>query len=143
MHARQPPEPRFERERGGSARALVAAFFGVFIVVGIALALYWQRDRLRSVLVRNPATQAQREAAPSRPKISDRVGQAGQQGPSTNAPGSKEGEPAAAICEASTVEMGLSDWKSRREISEPVTTTSATCGVPAGGAGGGEAMGSP
>jgi len=99
MHARQPPEPRFERERGGSARALVAAFFGVFIVVGIALALYWQRDRLRSVLVRNPATQAQREAAPSRPKISDRVGQAGQQGPSTNAPGSKEGEPAATVAQ--------------------------------------------
>src|SRR5712692_4313406 len=53
----QTPEPRFEREGGGSARALIAAFFGVFIVVGIALALYWQRDRLRSVLVRNPATQ--------------------------------------------------------------------------------------
>jgi hypothetical protein len=99
MHARQLPEPRFEREGGGSARALIAAFFGVFIVVGIALALYWQRDRLRSVLVRTPATQAQREAAPSRPKISDRVGQGGQQGPSTNAPGSKEGEPAATVAQ--------------------------------------------
>jgi hypothetical protein len=91
-HARQFSEPSGERERGGSGRALIAAFLGVFVVVGIALALYWQRDRLRSVFVRSPATQAQREAAPSRPKISDRVGQAGQQqGPSTNAPGSREG----------------------------------------------------
>src|SRR5262245_42805237 len=69
-----------ERERRGSAKALISAFLGVLIVVGIALALYWQRDRLRSVFVRSPVTQAQREATPSRPKISDRVGQAGQPG---------------------------------------------------------------
>ena len=99
MHARQFSEPPVEREGGGSARALIAAFLGVFIVVGIALALYWQRDRLRSVFARNPATQAQREATPSRPKISDRVGQAGQPGSSTTAPGSKEGAPAAAVAQ--------------------------------------------
>jgi hypothetical protein len=98
MHARQLSEPPVERE-GGSGRALIAAFLGVFIVVGIALALYWQRDRLRSVFARNPATQAQREATPSRPKISDRVGQAGQPGSSTTAPGSKEGVPAAAVAQ--------------------------------------------
>jgi len=98
MHARQLSEPPVERE-GGSGRALIAAFLGVFIVVGIALALYWQRDRLRSVFARNPATQAQREATPSRPKISDRVGQAGQPGASTTAPGSKEGAPAAAVAQ--------------------------------------------
>jgi len=98
MQARQPPEPATEREGGGSGRALLAAFLGVLIVVGIALALYWQRDRLRSVFVRGPATQAQREATPSRPKISDRVGQAGQQGsPNGAQPGSKEGAPAAAV----------------------------------------------
>jgi hypothetical protein len=98
MHARQLPAPA-EREGGGSGRALFAAFLGVFIVVGIALALYWQRDRLRSVFVRSPITQAQREATPSRPKISDRVGQAGQPGSSTTAPGSKEGAPAAAVAQ--------------------------------------------
>ena len=98
MQARQPPEPATEREGRGSGRALLAAFLGVLIVVGIALALYWQRDRLRSVFVRGPATQAQREATPSRPKISDRVGQAGQQGsPNGAQPGSKEGAPAAAV----------------------------------------------
>ena len=99
MHARQLPGPPVGREGGGSAKALIAAFLGVFIVVGMALALYWQRDRLRSVFVRGPASQAQREATPSRPKISDRVGQAAQPGSSTTAPGSKEGAPAAAVAQ--------------------------------------------
>jgi hypothetical protein len=86
-----------ERERRGSAKALISAFLGVLIVIGIALALYWQRDRLRSVFVRSPATQAQREAAPSRPKLSDRVGQAGQQGSPATTPGSKEGTAGALV----------------------------------------------
>ncbi len=98
MHARPFSEPQVGRERRGSGRALIAAFLGVSIVVGIALAVYWQRDRLRSVFVRSPATQAQREATPSRPKISDRVGQ-GQQGSSTNAPGATEGGPIAAVAQ--------------------------------------------
>jgi hypothetical protein len=96
--ARQFSEFPVEPERRGSGKALIAAFLGVFIVVGIALALYWQRERLRSVFVRSPVTQAQREATPSRPKISDRVGQAGQQGSSTTTPG-KEGTAVAPVAQ--------------------------------------------
>ena len=99
MHARQFAEPPQERESGGSGKALVAAFLGVTIVVVFALALYWQRDRVRSVFSRSPVTQAQREAIPSRPKISDRVGQNGQQSAPAATPGTKEGTAVAPVAQ--------------------------------------------
>jgi hypothetical protein len=125
MQARQFPQPRAERERGGTAKAMIAAFLGVLLVVAITLALYWQRDRLRSMFARNPAAQAQREATPSsRPKISDRVGQAGQPGSSANTPGTQEGAPAAAVAQRVVLyEEDPADAQGKRYVGSVVWRT--------------------
>jgi hypothetical protein len=125
MQARQFPEPHSKRERGGSAKAMIAAFLGVFLVVAGALALYWQRDRLRSILAGTPATQAQREAAPSsRPKISDRVGQAGQPSSSATAPGNQESAPSAAVAQRVVLyEEDPADAQGKRYIGSVVWRT--------------------
>src|SRR5205814_8697197 len=74
LQARQFDEPSAERGRRGWGRALVATL-SVLIVLGIALAAYWQRDRVLSLFARSPAaTQAQRRTAPSRPNVSARAG---------------------------------------------------------------------
>src|SRR6266699_823527 len=57
-------EPCIERDEtimraGGSARAVIMAFLGLFIVLTVALTMYWQRDRLRVVFVSGPATLTQ------------------------------------------------------------------------------------
>jgi hypothetical protein len=76
--------PRAERHAtpteptAGSARVPITAFLGLLIVVTLGLMLYWQRDRLRALLVSSPATQVQ-QAAQSGPKIAYSVGQLGQQ----------------------------------------------------------------
>src|SRR6266699_3727450 len=61
-----------------SKRALISAFVIVFMVVALALTVYWLPTPLKAVFVRNPAAQMQHQAALSRPKISDRF-RAGQQ----------------------------------------------------------------
>jgi hypothetical protein len=120
MHARQFSEPPPRRERGRSARALIAVL-SVLIVVGIALALYWQRDRLGSAFLRSPAS-PQREATPSRPKISDRVGQPG----SATAPGSKEAAPAAAVAQRVVLyEEDSADAQGKRYVGTVVWRTEA------------------
>ncbi len=58
------PELRFAdatpiERAGGSARAVIMAFLGLFIVLTVALTMYWQRDRLRVVFVSGPATLTQ------------------------------------------------------------------------------------
>jgi hypothetical protein len=92
VHPGQFAEPEFEpevepeRARGGRRQAVVVAI-AALLMIAAGLTLYWQRDRVRNLFARSPATQVQREAAPSaasRPKISDRVGQAGQPNTSGN-----------------------------------------------------------
>ncbi len=77
-----PPRPQpgdaTTEPTAGSAKVLITAFLGLLIVVTLALTLYWQRDRLRTLFVSSPATQAQ-QAAESGPKIAYSVGQLGQQ----------------------------------------------------------------
>jgi hypothetical protein len=67
-----------ERPQRSSA-ALVAALFAVLVIVSLAGALYWWREPVKGFFaaVRLPL-QGQTEQNPSRPKIPDRVGQAGQ-----------------------------------------------------------------
>ena len=77
-----PPRPQpgdaTTEPTAGSAKVLITAFLGLLIVVTLALTLYWQRDRLRTLFVSSPATQA-KQAAESGPKIAYSVGQLGQQ----------------------------------------------------------------
>jgi hypothetical protein len=64
-----------------SYRRLVWILIGFFVLAGCAAVGYWQRDAIRQAArsiaapFRGATTQAQREATPSKPKISDRLGQ--------------------------------------------------------------------
>ena len=79
----RPPRPPHSR------KGLVAAMLTVFIIIALAAAAVWQRDRIAAVfgVVRSFTPQGQRDVP--RPKIPDRVGQDGQV-PSTEAPPGKE-----------------------------------------------------
>jgi hypothetical protein len=65
----------------GSRRGLLAALLGMLVLAGAAGGLYWKREAVRAWFVKTSVTQPQREAAPSRGKIADRVGQPGQDAP--------------------------------------------------------------
>jgi len=70
-------------EPARSRKGLVAVLLTLFIILGIGLTAYVMRDRIAALTgaQRWLAPQAQRDAAPSRPKITDRIGPNGQ--PST------------------------------------------------------------
>jgi hypothetical protein len=78
----------------GSRKGLVAVLLTLFVILGIGMTAYVMRDRIAALTgaMRGLSPQAQRDAAPSRPKITDRVGQDGQ--PSTPArPGQQQTAP--------------------------------------------------
>ena len=56
---------------------LVAAIFVVLVIIGLGVAAFWQKDRIATLFnaVRGPAQQTQKDTAPVKPKIDDRVGQ--------------------------------------------------------------------
>jgi hypothetical protein len=74
---------------------LVAVLLTLFIILGIGLFLYVMRDRIATLTgaMRSLAPQAQKDAAPARPKIPDRVGQDSQ--PGTARPGQPQATPPA------------------------------------------------
>jgi hypothetical protein len=61
--------------RSASARALGAAVLAVIVVLGLGAALYWQSDRMRGLMGRNPASPPPQETARPQTKIPDRVSQ--------------------------------------------------------------------
>ena len=67
-------------EPARSRKGLVAVLLTLFVILGIGMTAYVMRDRIAALTgaMRGLAPQAQRDAAPSRPKITDRVGQDGQ-----------------------------------------------------------------
>jgi hypothetical protein len=88
---RQPPSrPMPRRHRGDdgselieparSRRGLMAVLLTLFVIIGLGLTAYVLRDRIAALTgaMRGLAPVAQRDTAPSRPKIPDRVGQDGQ-----------------------------------------------------------------
>ena len=84
----QAPEPEeiavpAARRRRSTWRGLVAAALAVIVVLGLGAAGYWQRDRLKSLMVRSSAPPIQQQETPKvQTKIPDRV----TQGTSTTAP---------------------------------------------------------
>jgi len=64
-------------EPGRSRKGLVAVMLTLFVILGIGLVLYVFRDQIMALTgaMRGLPPQAQREPAPARPKIPDRVGQ--------------------------------------------------------------------
>jgi hypothetical protein len=74
---RQPSADDIDELPKRSRIGLVAAVLSVLIILGLAGAAFWQRDRIAALVnvVRGPAKQAQKDSEPSRPKIPDRVGQ--------------------------------------------------------------------
>ena len=66
-----------DREEPSRVRkGLTAALLTVFIIVALGGAAFWQRDRIAGIFSKaGPATPAQKDAGPSRPKITDRIGQ--------------------------------------------------------------------
>jgi len=95
-------------EHGGfeparSRKALVAVLLTLFVILGIALTVYVMRDRIAALTgaMQRLAPQGQKDQAPSRPKIPDRVGQDAQPaapGPKTEqtAPAQQQALPAVA-----------------------------------------------
>jgi hypothetical protein len=88
---RQPPSrPMPRRHRGDdgselieparSRRGLMAVLLTLFVIIGLGLTAYVLRDCIAALTgaMRGLAPVAQRDTAPSRPKIPDRVGQDGQ-----------------------------------------------------------------
>jgi hypothetical protein len=75
---RQPSADDIEEMPGRSRVGLIAALLTVLLILSLAAAAYWQRERIGAVLnvVRGPVNQAPKEAGPARPKIPDRIGQA-------------------------------------------------------------------
>jgi hypothetical protein len=83
----RPPPPRPPLDEGPdvieptrSRKGLVAVLITLFVILGIGLTVFVMRDRIASLFgaMRGLAPQLQRDAAPVRPKITDRVGQDGQ-----------------------------------------------------------------
>jgi hypothetical protein len=72
-----PPDAGPRRSYGGLIRLAII----LVLLIGFGSLLYWQRDTIGGLagdiasLVRSPAPQAPREAAPAQPKIPDRIGQ--------------------------------------------------------------------
>jgi len=85
----RPPPPRPLQSRGeeeaadrevrSRSKGLIAAAIAVLVIVALGAALYWQRDRIKAWLVRNPAVQTQQDTnqPQTQTKIPDRVGQSG------------------------------------------------------------------
>jgi hypothetical protein len=75
---RQPSADDIEELPGRSRVGLIAAIVTVLLILGLAAAAYWQRDKVAALVnvVRGPANQAPKEVGPTRPKIPDRIGQA-------------------------------------------------------------------
>ncbi len=76
-----------------SRAGLVVALLAVLVIIAGAATAFWQRDRVAALFnaVRGPIATAPKDATPTRPKITDRVGQADPQTaspaqPSTAAP---------------------------------------------------------
>jgi hypothetical protein len=80
-------------EPARSRKGLVAVLLSLFVILGIGLTAYVMRDRIASLTgaMRGLAPHTQREPAPSRPKIPDRVGQDAQ---TTPRPGQPQTTPA-------------------------------------------------
>src|SRR5262245_17992715 len=68
---------------GRSRKGMVAVLLTLFVILGIGLVLYVFRDQIMAVTgtMRGLPPPTQRESAPSRPKIPDRVGQDAQPAP--------------------------------------------------------------
>jgi hypothetical protein len=64
-------------EPGHSRHGLVAVLLTLFVILGIGIAAYVMRDRIAMLTgaMRGLDSQLQRDAAPPRPKIPDRIGQ--------------------------------------------------------------------
>src|SRR6266566_5129520 len=103
-----------------SKRALISAFVIVFMVVALALTVYWLPTPLKAVFVRNPAAQMQHQAALSRPKISDRF-RAGQPG---SAAGPTRGTAPAAVAQRVVLyEEDPTDPKGKRHTGSVIWRT--------------------
>ncbi|HKG00207.1 MAG TPA: hypothetical protein VKB15_06250, partial [Xanthobacteraceae bacterium] len=88
-----PPEEHEALEPARSRKGLVAVLLTLFVILGIGITAYVMRDRIATLTgaMRGLAPQLQRDAAPSRPKIPDRVGQDAQ--PTTPRPGQPQTPP--------------------------------------------------
>ena len=77
---------------------LIAAILTVLIILGLGAAAYWQRDRIAALVnvVRGPIAQPPKDATPTRPKITDRVGQPSPQ-PQSDTPQAPAGQPAGPV----------------------------------------------
>lgn len=90
---RMPPRaqaPSLEAAHHGHSRTgLVAAILAVLLILALGGGVFWQRDKVAALFnaVKGTSIQGQRETQPSRPKITDRVGQMpGDASPSARAP---------------------------------------------------------
>jgi hypothetical protein len=72
-----PSEDELSLEPARSRTGLVAVLLTLFVFLGLVIFLYFMRDRIATLTgaMRGASPLAQRDAAPSRPKIPDRVGQ--------------------------------------------------------------------
>jgi len=94
-HMPVPPMGEHEPlEPGHSRQGLVAVLLTLLVILGIGVAAYVMRDRIATLTgaMRGLDSQLQRDAAPPRPKIPDRIGQDAQ--PASPRPGQPQTAPA-------------------------------------------------
>ncbi len=114
--------PRPAQSRQLFARAAARAvdlgrfeLLGVFMVIALALALYWLYTPIKAVLMRNPALQLGLRSTLSPPKIADRLGQAGQQGSAAGPAGASQETALAAVAQRAVLfDEGPSDAQGKR-----------------------------
>ena len=101
---RQPAADDIHELPRRSRAGLILAILTVFLILALGAAAFWQRDRVAALFnaVRGPAQQTQKDAAPTKPKINDRVGQPSPQtqpDPSQPQPAPNTGTPGAAVAQ--------------------------------------------
>jgi hypothetical protein len=130
-----PPQPLRARQAaaevaaagapGSPKKAVMSAFLSVFIVVALALALYWLRGPLKAVFMRGPAAQLQHQPTLSRPKLPDGLGQVEQQGSSAAGPTrtSQDATPAAVAERVVLYEGDPADAQVKRLVGSAIWRT--------------------
>ncbi len=108
-------------EQPHARRGLAAALVAVFFILALGGVVFWQRDRVALLFnaVKGTSPTAQREAAPTRPKINDRIGQPGSEA-SSGVPGASNNAVAAVAQRVVLYEEDPADPAGKRYVGTAV-----------------------
>ena len=137
---RQPGADDIDELPRRSRVGLVAAILTVVIILALAVAAFWQRDRIATLFnaVRGPAQQTQKDTTPTKPKFEERVGEPAQQTqpaqptqPSQTQPATTPTNPAAPVVQRVVLyEEDPNDAQGKRYLGSAIWRTEASTPSP-------------